>query len=294
MTSYIRKLGNRISPPKWLVSNIMYEGVTGSTAYGVSSNSSDLDIIGFCIPPKEIIFPHLTGEIFGFGTQIKRFDQYEQQHINVLEWNQNFDINIYSIVKFFQLTMENNPNMLDALFLPRNCVVHSTAISEHVRNNRKLFLHKGCWPKFRGYAYAQLSKIKNKSNSTNSVRNNYINQYGYDVKFAYHVVRLLLEVEQILIEENLDLQKNSKILKTVRNGEWSIEKLMDWANEKEKQLENIFANSNLRNIPNESKIKELLIDCLSMHYGDISNLIPTPKDNSLLLYDLKNLIQKYD
>lgn len=294
MTSYIRKLGNRISPPKWLVSNIMYEGVTGSTAYGVSSNSSDLDIIGFCIPPKEIIFPHLTGEIFGFGTQIKRFDQYEQQHINVLEWNQNFDINIYSIVKFFQLTMENNPNMLDALFLPRNCVVHSTAISEHVRNNRKLFLHKGCWPKFRGYAYAQLSKIKNKSNSTNSVRNNYINQYGYDVKFAYHVVRLLLEVEQILIEENLDLQKNSKILKTVRNGEWSLEKLMDWANEKEKQLENIFANSNLRNIPNESKIKELLIDCLSMHYGDISNLIPTPKDNSLLLYDLKNLIQKYD
>jgi hypothetical protein len=41
----------------------------GSDAYGVSSNSSDIDAYGFCIPPKSYIFPHLSGEIEGFGKQ---------------------------------------------------------------------------------------------------------------------------------------------------------------------------------------------------------------------------------
>jgi hypothetical protein len=57
--------------------------------------------------------------------------------------------------------MENNPNMFDVMFLPRRCVLHSTPIYEHVRENRKLFLHKGSWHKFRGYAYSSLSKAKN-------------------------------------------------------------------------------------------------------------------------------------
>ena len=60
--------------PSFLKDNIHYETMMGSVAYGVSNDSSDVDIYGFCIPPKELIFPHLTGEILGFGRQKKRFD----------------------------------------------------------------------------------------------------------------------------------------------------------------------------------------------------------------------------
>jgi uncharacterized protein len=38
-------------------------------------------------------------------------------------------------------------------------------------------------------------------------RREIIDKYGYDEKFAYHVVRLLNEAEQILTENDLDLQE---------------------------------------------------------------------------------------
>jgi hypothetical protein len=45
----------------------MYETITGSYSYGVSTDTSDFDTVGVCIPYKDTNFPHLSGEIFGFG-----------------------------------------------------------------------------------------------------------------------------------------------------------------------------------------------------------------------------------
>ena len=55
---------------------------------------------------------------------------------------------------------------------------------------------------------------------------------GYSTKFAYHVVRLLLECEQILLEHDLNIEQNAEILKSIRRGEWREQKLRGWFNEK--------------------------------------------------------------
>jgi len=65
-------------PPPWLTDNILYETIMGSVAYGVSSDSSDMDVYGWAIPPKEDVFPHLRGDILGFGKQAERFAQFQQ------------------------------------------------------------------------------------------------------------------------------------------------------------------------------------------------------------------------
>lgn len=85
-----------------------------------------LDVYGFCIPGKEIIFPHLGGYIHGFGKQRKEFWQYQQHHIEDKEINKEYDLSIYNIVKYFQLCMENNPNMVDSLFVPQFCILPKT------------------------------------------------------------------------------------------------------------------------------------------------------------------------
>ena len=154
---------NLLNAPKFLYDNTMYATYMGSVAYGVSNLNSDIDIYGFCIPPKDNVFPHLSGEIAGFGTQIQRFEQFQQHHIKDKSSEKEYDITIFSIVKYFQLCMENNPNMIDSLFVPRTCIIHSTAISEYVRENRKLFLHKGAYHKFKGYAYSQMHKMRIKN-----------------------------------------------------------------------------------------------------------------------------------
>jgi predicted nucleotidyltransferase len=134
----------------------------GSVAYGVAGDSSDTDIYGFCIPLRETVFPHLAGEIAGFGRQKKGFEQYQQHGIVCKDSGKTYDITIYNIVKYFSLCMENNPNMIDSLFTPINCVLHTTQIGNMVRDARKDFLHKGSWPKFKGYAWSQLAKLKTK------------------------------------------------------------------------------------------------------------------------------------
>ena len=101
--------------------------------------------------------------------------------------------------------MDNNPNMLDLLFVPTECVTHSTKIGDMVRDKRKLFLHKGCWHKFKGYAFSQMKKMESKEPEPDSKRLANREKSGFDVKFAAHTLRLMYECAQILETGDLDL-----------------------------------------------------------------------------------------
>jgi len=293
----IQKLvkSNLIHPPHWLADNTGYLTIMGSDAYAVSSGSSDRDIYGFCFPPKEMTFPHLAGEIPGFGKQIQRFKQWSEHHVKDPDGkNLEYDFVVYSIVKYFDLCMSCNPNMIDSLFTPRRCVIHSTFAGEHVRENRKLFLHKGAWHTFKGYAYSQMSKIKNKTNSSNPKRADSIKNYGYDVKFAYHLVRLLSEVEQILVEYDLDLEKNREQLKSIRRGEWTLEQIEKYSSDKERVLETLYTTSLLPHSPDENAIKNVLMECIESHYGNLSTAIVRNPDLDVFINDLKLVISRYE
>lgn len=282
-----------ITPPKWLPANIHYEVITGSVAYAVSSDTSDMDIVGFAIPPKEDIFPHLRGEIQGFGRHKQRFEQWQEHHVQDVGARQEYDFTIYSIVKFFHLVMENNPNMVDTLFTPQRCVLFCSPIAQMIRDNRKMFLHKGAYHKMRGYSYSQLNKIGTKSNASNPKRQESIEKYGYDVKFGYHVVRLLLECEQILMEHDLDIERNAEILKSVRRGEWTEERLKKWFDEKESHLEDLYNKSDLRHSPDEDAIRNLLMNCLEQHYGSLDNAVKREVSVRKLVDELQAVLDKY-
>ena len=281
--------GAKLHPPSWLPDNLCYETMMGSVAYGVSSDTSDMDVYGICMPPKEMVFPHLAGEILGFGTQIKRFESWQEHHVAAMD--KSWDFQILGIVKFFQLAMENNPNIIDSLFTPRRCVLSSTTIGEYIREHRRDFLHKGSWHKFKGYAYSQLNKIRTKTPS--GKRAELVEKYQYDVKFAYHVVRLLLEVEQILVARDIDLERDREQLKAIRRGEWTLPQLDEWAQTKEKQLEALYHESTVPYGPDEPLIRRHLMHCLEAHYGDLSSVVGQPDEAVQLLRAIAQLTERY-
>lgn len=289
-----------IHPPSWLPENTMYLTIMGSEAYGVSGGASDFDVYGFCIPPKDVVFPHLQGEIPGFGRQVKRFEQWQEHHVFDKDAlggkGREYDFAVYSIVKYFHLTMENNPNMVDSLFTPARCRLTTTPVWEMIREHRQLFLHKGCFHKFRGYAFAQLSKMGPNYKDGELVlpsgkRRALVEKFGYDVKFAYHVVRLSLECEQILEEHTLDLERNREILKSIRNGEWTSSQVRMWFAQKEKHLDNLYHNSTLPHKPDESAIKELLLSCLEHHYGSLANAVVVPGSERTALLKIREIVE---
>lgn len=339
---------NLISPPDYVVSQIQYEVLMGSVSYGVSDDLSDTDVYGYCVPYKDMVFPHLAGEIEGFGRHKKRFTQYEQHHINNPNNKRMYDLSIYNIVKYFQLCMENNPNMIDSLYVPQRCVLHCSQIAQHVRENRKLFLHAGAYHKFKGYSFSQKNKLKNKVitkiigfervfnlenenitflqvieeiewrgrkqkkqnklleklTSDDLVQYRYLlNQCkepskrkvnilsnGYDTKFGYHIVRLLNEIEQILIEGDIDLERDRERLKSIRRGEWSVEQLESYFDDKEKYLENLYQKTKLPYGPDEKVIKQLLIDCLEMHFGNLDKCVAVLGKNEQALRDIQQIL----
>lgn len=282
-----------IHPPKWLPNNTCYLVVMGSQAYGVSNDASDQDIYGMCIPPKELIFPHLAGEIPGFGRQIHRFEVWQEHHVQDKDRQVEHDFAVYGIVKYFQLCMENNPNMIDSLFVPQTCVIHTNQIGVLMRERRRQFLHKGSWHKFKGYSYSQMNKIGQKANANNPKRQAEIEKHGYDLKFAYHCVRLMNEAEQILVEGDLDLQRNREQLKSIRRGEWTLEQLKEYFQNKELALETAYANSNLPHAPDEGKIRDLLLECLSIHYGDLSTAVRCEVPVDRLVAEMQAVLDKY-
>jgi len=281
-----------IHPPEWLLDNTLYLCQMGSVAYGVSTDYSDVDVYGFCMPPKENIFPHKFGYIHGFDKP-NEFEQWSEHHIKDKSNNKEYDFSIYSIMKYFRLVMECNPNMVDSLHVPRECVLHSTQISELIRENRHLFLHKGIWAKFKGYSFSQMHKMKIKTPEESSKRYEDVQRHGYSTKFAYHVVRLLSEVEQILTEGTLVLNEKGRReqLKAIRNGEWTSDQVISWFSSKEVELEKVYNNCSIlpysykENMP---KIKKLLLTCLEMWYEDTKSLI-TDESTHVAIKKLKDI-----
>ena len=277
-----------LDAPKWLADNCPYLCRMGSDAYGVSEDGSDSDMYGYVFPPKGMVFPHLEGEILGFGRHKNRFEQWQQHH--VIDNDKQYDFSIYSIVKYFSLCMENNPNMIDSLFVPRECIVHITPIGNLIRENRGLFLHKGSYHKFLGYAHSMLHKIRVKTPEKGSKRSVLIEKYGFDVKYAYHLVRLCNECEQILSTGDLDLRKGNEQLKAIRRGEMTEKQIVEWFSEQEKTLEVLYRDSALRNVPDEPSIKALLVKCLGLHYGDLSNCVVDTDKYHKAVEDIRKIL----
>jgi predicted nucleotidyltransferase len=347
-----------IHPPSWLADNCHYLTIMGSVAYGVSSDTSDEDLYGYCIPPKEVVFPHLAGEILMFGREKKRFEQFQQHAVkkedDLRGKGRNYDLSIYNIVKYFQLCMDNNPNIIDSLFTPIECVLHSTQIANMVRENRKIFLHKGCFHKFKGYAFSQISKASNvcKDKQVLAIRqfeeDNRISHeakfedlekelndraagafpskifeitdkqllqyktlfetgmkqtkrfesqkiHNTDVKFLYHIVRLLDECEQILTFGDLDLRRAKEHMKAIRRGEISEEEIRKWFTLKEKQLEELYNRepSAVPYGPPEEQIKKLLLQCLEHHYGTLDKCIVEQDASALAVQEVIEVLRKY-
>lgn len=286
-----------IKPPNFLCDNCSYLTIMGSTAYGVSSDTSDMDVYGFAIPNKNILFPHLAGEIFGFGRQHQRFEQWQEHHVEDKDAlggkGRMYDFSIFNIVKYFNLAMENNPNMIDSIFTPINCVIHSNKIGNMVRENRKIFLHKGAYHKFLGYAHSQLHKMSSKNPDKDSKRAALREQFGFDVKYAYHLVRLSDECEQILSIGDIDLQRAKEHMKAVRRGDVKEQEIRDWFSAREKTLEKLYSESKLPHNPDEDKIKTLLINCLEEHYGNLEKCVTIPDAPKLALQEIQAVLERY-
>src|SRR6478736_1937127 len=101
----------------WLKSGTVIFGKSGSHSYGLNTPESDLDYKGIAIPPRE--FFH------GF---MKKFEQVELKKTK----DSDIEFVIYEIRKFFNLCADNNPNIMELLWLDPSDYLTVTPIGEKI------------------------------------------------------------------------------------------------------------------------------------------------------------------
>lgn len=124
---------------KWLPDRTFYVTRHGSHAYGTSLPSSDLDLRGIAIAPKEYYL--------GFG---QVFEQAEQKVP---------DLVVFELRKFMKLAADANPNVLELLHTDDSDHVVTSPLFEKLHENRHLFLSRKAKHTFSGYAVSQLKRI---------------------------------------------------------------------------------------------------------------------------------------
>lgn len=118
---------------------LLFESISGSRAYGTNLPTSDTDIKGVYIQPLE--------EILGFG--------YKDQ-INDAKCDKTY----YEIRRFLELISTANPNLLELLNSPEDCILYKHPLFDEILNNREKFLTKECRNSFAGYAVSQIQKAR--------------------------------------------------------------------------------------------------------------------------------------
>jgi predicted nucleotidyltransferase len=167
--------------------NLILKVRVGSHMYGTNTPESDEDIVGVCIPDIDYVIG------------LKRFEQYEH-HTNKSGNKKNTkddkDITIYSLTKFIHLLIGNNPNIIEIPFSPPNCILYMNEYGKKLMDSFPLFVSQKSYYTFSGYAHTQERFLMNK-NPTGD-RKILIDKYGFDTKFAYHLIRVYYEGIELL------------------------------------------------------------------------------------------------
>lgn len=118
---------------------IIFEGITGSNAYGTNTPESDCDIRGVFIQPLDDVLK------YGFIEQVS---------------DKKNDIIFYEIGRFIHLVIANNPNILEMLALPEDCILYCDPLFKKIIDNKYHFLSKRVKYTFAGYAIDQIRKAR--------------------------------------------------------------------------------------------------------------------------------------
>jgi hypothetical protein len=264
---------------QWIKDNLIYECIMGSQAYGLATAESDIDIVAIVMPQEIHLWPQKYGYILGFDS-LPNFESkdikgekkripYEGTDIEG-EWT--------SLIRFFYLAgLKGSPNLIETLFVRRNLVTFGTDIAWKLRDNAQLFLSMRSFHAFKGYAFAQLHRIRSdikRGKTDNPKRQHYLNEFGFDIKMASQILRLLDQLNQILDTGTLDLMHNKEEAKSMRAGTWG-----SWDRFEKHVLEQLdllekkaLVQNSISNKPRLGELKNLLTEILEDYYGSELNM----------------------
>lgn len=234
--------------------NTIFKAMVGSNLYGTNHKDSDKDYVGIFIPDKEYVMGLPTCDQVEIRTNPSSSGRRNNKD--------DVDTVLYSLPKFIKLAYGNNPNIVELFFINESKhIVYDSDLGKRLRKAFPLFISKKVKDSFLGYAISQKRKVI--SRKPIGDRKIYIEKFGYDVKFASHLIRLLEEGIQILVEGELSFPiPNNRYIRDVKLGQHTVESVLAKADHLENLIETAYVNSKLPIKPDYEAISQLQMDMM--------------------------------
>jgi hypothetical protein len=188
---------------------------TGSSLYGTSvDTASDTDYMSIVVMPKD--------DVLGLSP----FESRESRTAGQGQRSGAGDIDhtYYSLRKFLGLAAKGNPSIVTPLYAPSDFVTETTIPGRLLMFTRKQFLSKQTGFRFLGYMRGQRQRMIDSTAGIRAPRVNrpeLIEEYGYDTKYAAHMIRLGLSGIELMRDQWMTLplrdEDRQRVLH-VRNG----------------------------------------------------------------------------
>ena len=222
--------------------NIILEGVVGSTAYGLNTKNSDVDIKGvYMLDTKEVLS-------IGFNQEHTTKDHTDPDWV------------YHEVGKFMKLVLNGNPTVTELLYLEDYTVL--TPVGQLLIDNRDAFLStKAVMNAYRGYAFAQAKKLNNRTEQgldgyDSSLKNRF-------AKHTRHCFRLLMQARQLLETGTLTLRVTPEQREYLfAMGEKTADEVVEEFMRQDAEFENIV--SVLPDKPEMERLNDLLYEIRTM------------------------------
>jgi predicted nucleotidyltransferase len=130
----------------------LFEVIAGSIAYGTNTPESDIDIRG----------------IFMQRPVVDTVTLWPKPELPQVISDTTNDISFYGLEKYLKLAADCNPNIIELLWTPDDCLKVVHPLMGRIIANRELFISKKAYHTFSGYAYAQIKRCKGQNKWVNN------------------------------------------------------------------------------------------------------------------------------
>jgi uncharacterized protein len=234
--------------------HVILEVVVGSTVHGVSVNDGleDLDLLAVAVED-------MPGAV-GFGptdTWVER-----TKPTGVRSEAGDVDRTVYGLRKFLSLALKGNPTILLAFFVPTPFVKHRDIFGHTLQSLYPRIVSKQAFNPFRGYMRQQHERLLGLRGQRNVTRPELVDAFGYDTKYAAHIVRLGLQGEELLSTGRMTLpmpEDQRELVRSIRQGKYTLAEVSEKIIEAESRILRANETSPLREKPDHAFVEDWML-----------------------------------
>lgn len=232
--------------------------LVGSTVHGLAlAGTDDRDEMGVCLEPVESVVGFSEFEQYIYRTAAER----EGKH-DAPSRPGDLDLTIYSLRKYLRLAMQGNPTVLTLLFTRGEANVYCDARGSQLQELAPQIVSRQAGKRYLGYLESQRQRLMGERGQKKVNRPELEEKYGYDTKYAMHMLRLGFQGVELLSTGHLELPMSGEdqaFCYSTRKGEVPLQDVLSKVGNLERELKDLISDGPIQETPDKEAVESWMI-----------------------------------